>query len=189
MLLPNQQVTAEPLMTLEEYIKSEWYAERRREVVNGRLIPMPEAPDVHNTVTCNVAYCLKDQLPPKQDHLYLLDVKINVPGTTDFYYPDLFITAEADTENNEYYKSYPELIAEVLAHSTYKIKTVDKYIAYTSIPSLKYYLLVEPETVYVVVHSKTGDGKWEAMTYTRITDVIPLPLLNFELPLCEVYPQ
>ncbi|MBD0368566.1 MAG: Uma2 family endonuclease, partial [Flavisolibacter sp.] len=76
---------------------------------------------------------------------------------------------------------------EVLSPSTHIMDTVDKYIAYTTIPSLKYYLIVEPETVYVTLYSKNGDGKWEAMSYVRKTDVIPLPLLEISLPLSEVY--
>lgn len=99
----------------------------------------------------------------------------------------MFITREPRLEANRYTKYEPELIVEVLSPSTYNTDTVDKYIAYTTIPSLKYYLIVEPETVYVAVYSKNEEGKWEAMTYTRNTDVISLPLLNLALPLKEVY--
>jgi Uma2 family endonuclease len=56
-----------------------------------------------------------------------------------------------------------------------------------AIPSLKYYLIVEPETVYVTMFSKNDEGKWEAMTYVRKTDVVPMPLLDISLPLEEVY--
>jgi Uma2 family endonuclease len=48
-------------------------------------------------------------------------------------------------------------------------------------------LIVEPETVYVTMFSKNDEGKWEAMTYVRKTDVVPMPLLDISLPLEEVY--
>lgn len=76
---------------------------------------------------------------------------------------------------------------EVISPSSYIIDKVDKYIAYTQIPSLKYYLIVEPETVYVSLYSKNAGGKWEVMTYVRKADAVPLPLLELQLPLTDVY--
>jgi Uma2 family endonuclease len=43
----------------------------------------------------------------------------------------------------------------------YITNTVDKYIAYTTIPSLKYYLIVDPETIYVTLYTKNADGQWK----------------------------
>lgn len=79
------------------------------------------------------------------------------------------------------------MIVEVVSPSTHITDTVDKYLAYTTIPSLKYYLIVEPETAYVTVYSKNAEGKWEAMSYVRKTDVISLPLLELSLLLEDVY--
>jgi hypothetical protein len=46
---------------------------------------------------------------------------------------------------------------------------------------------VEPETVYTTLFSKNAEGKWEAMSYVRNTDVLLLPQLDIVLPLNEVY--
>jgi len=67
-----------------------------------------------------------------------------------YFYPDVFATKEMRTQENEYIKYEPEIIIEVISPLTHITDTVDKYIAYTSIRSLKYYLIVEPETIYVV---------------------------------------
>jgi len=105
----------------------------------------------------------------------------------NYYYPDVFVTNELRTEQNQYIKYEPELIVEVVSPSTHITDTVDKYLAYTTIPSLKYYLIVEPETVYVTVYSKNSESGWEAMSYVRKTDVISLPLLDLSLSLADVY--
>ena len=104
-----------------------------------------------------------------------------------YFYPDVFATREMRTQENQYIKYEPEIIIEVISPSTHITDTVDKYIAYTSIPSLKYYLIVEPETIYVTLFSKNAEGKWEAMSYVRNSDVLPLPQLDIEVPLNEVY--
>ena len=77
--------------------------------------------------------------------------------------------------------------AGTLLCSEYCADTVDKYIAYTTLPSLLYYIIVEPETTYVILHAKNTGGDWETTTYMRNTDVIELPLLGLSLPLSEVY--
>ena len=75
----------------------------------------------------------------------------------------------------------------MISPSSHITDTVDKYIDYTGIPSLKYYLTVEPETIYATLFAKKAEGKWEAMSYVRSTDVLPMPLLELALPLSEVY--
>jgi Uma2 family endonuclease len=96
---------------------------------------------------------------PKSYQVYMNDVKVGIPGGTKYFYPDVFITREQRTEGNQYIKYSPELIVEVVSPSTHITDTVDKYLAYSTIPSLKYYLIAEPETVYVIVYSKNGEDK------------------------------
>ena len=99
----------------------------------------------------------------------------------------MFITKEPKADANRYIKYEPELIVEVLSPSTFRTNTIDKYIAYTTIPSLLYYIVIEPETTYVIVRAKNEGGEWETATYVRKTDMVPLPLLDISLPLNEVY--
>ncbi|MBD0295621.1 MAG: Uma2 family endonuclease [Flavisolibacter sp.] len=174
-------------LTVEEYIRLELQSEQRHEFINGQLIEMPGEKDVNNKCGGFIYIFLMNHLYSKGYEVYINDVKVGTPDGTKYFYPDVFITREPRTEKNQYIKYEPELIVEVLSPSTHIMDTVDKYIAYTTIPSLKYYLIVEPETVYVTLYSKNGDGKWEAMSYVRKTDVIPLPLLEISLPLSEVY--
>ena len=128
-----------------------------------------------------------NHLFPKGFQVFNHDVKVSNFDRTKYFYPDVFITRETATSQNQYIQYEPELIVEVISPSTHITDTVDKYIAYTTIPSLKYYLIVEPETIYATLFSKNAEGKWEAMTYIRNTDVIALPLLEISLPLSDVY--
>lgn len=174
-------------MTVEEYIRHELKAERRSEYVNGHLFEMPGEKDINNEIALFLGAYFLQNLKTKGFFVYTNDVKVGVPGGNKYYYPDVFVTKEGKADNNRYIKYEPELIVEVISPSTHITDTVDKYVDYTAIPSLKYYLIVEPETVYVSLYSKNAEGKWEAMSYVRSADVIPMPLLDLLLPLSEVY--
>jgi Uma2 family endonuclease len=120
-------------------------------------------------------------------YIYAHAVRIAIPNEPKFYYPDVFITKEPQTKNNEYVKYEPELIVEVLSPTTQITDRVDKYIDYTTIPSLKYYLVVEPEIVYITLYHRNEEGGWEAKVFSRKDEIIELPVWGINLPLDKIY--
>lgn len=181
----KQQATP---MTVEEYIQFELTSERRHEYVNGRLIEMPGEKAINNRIALFISTYFVQHLIPKGYQVYNHDVKVASHDRSKYFYPDVFITKEPETVQNEYIKYEPELIVEVISPSSHITDTVDKYIAYTAIPSLKYYLIVHPETPFITCYLKNAESKWEASSFVRKDDVIPLPLLDLSLPLLTVYP-
>lgn len=173
--------------SVEAYIQSELKADCRHEFINGQLIAMSGEKDINNEIALNICMFFLNQLKPKGYKVYMNDVKVGTPDGAKYYYPDVFVTREPRSDQNQYIKYAPELIVEVVSPSTHITDRVDKYLAYTTIPSLNYYLIVEPETIYVTLFSKGAEEKWEAMTYVRNTDVVPMPLLEITLPLEDVY--
>lgn len=182
----GENVLSAPL-TVEAYIQLELQSDRRHEFINGQLIEMPGEKAINNKIAGFIYIFLVNHLFPKGFEVFNHDVKVASYDQDKYYYPDVFLTKEPGTVKNEYIKYEPELIVEVISPSSHITDTVDKYIAYTSIPSLKYYLIVEPETIYATLFSKNAEGKWEAMSYVRSTDILPMPLLELALPLSEVY--
>ena len=173
--------------SVEDYIQHELQSDCRHEFIDGQLIEMPGEKIINNKIAGFIFLFLMNRLHSKGYQVFTHDVKVSSHDRAKYFYPDVFITREVETDTNQYIQYEPELIVEVVSPSTHITDTVDKYIAYTTIPSLKYYLIVEPETVYVTLFSKSAEGKWKAMTYVRKTDVVPLPLLEISLPLEEVY--
>lgn len=186
MAMSNVKQTTQPL-TVEEYIQRELQSERRHEYVNGQLIEMPGEKAINNKIALNISLYLLPQLRAKGYEVYINDVKVASHDKSKYFYPDVFVTKEPDTETNQYIKYSPELIVEVISPSSHITDTVDKYIAYTQIPSLKYYLIVEPETTYVRLYFKNTESKWEVVVYVRNSDTVSLPLLELGLPLTDVY--
>jgi Uma2 family endonuclease len=174
------------ILTVEEYIQHELKAERRSEYINGQLFEMPGEKDINNIIA-GILYllCMK-QLQPKGYFVFNHDIKIGIPNEQKYFYPDVFATKEQRTEFNQYIKHSPELIIEVVSASSHSNDYIDKFIAYTKIPSLQYYLIVEPETILVTLYKRTSDG-WEVEKFTKLTEVIALPVLDIKLPMSEIY--
>jgi Uma2 family endonuclease len=182
----NQKSATTP-MAVDEYIQYELTADCRHEFINGQLFEMPGEKRTNNRVAGNIYMVLRNPLEPKGYAAYSHVMKVSNRDRNKYFYPDVFVTKEPQTETNEYIQYEPELIAEVISPSSRITDTIDKYIDYTTIPSLRYYLVVEPDITYVTVYAKNADGKWEATLYASLNDVVPLPLLELSLPLTEVY--
>ena len=75
---------------------------------------------------------------------------------------------------------------EVVSRATRRIDEGEKKEAYLTIASLSAYLLVEQETPAVVLHRRTEQG-FVREVYTGLDAVIPLPEIDTQLPLADVY--
>ena len=176
-------------LSVEEYIAQELSSERRSEYINGQLFEMPGEKDINNQIALRLALILMQFLKnfdaPYQ--VYAHDVKVKIHGEDKYYYTDVFVTKEEKTEANQYTKSQPVFITEVVSESTQVNDYVDKYIDYTKIPSLEYYLIVEPETLLITVFQRAEDRSWTTVKYTRLEDSVRLDKLNVSFLLSEVY--
>ena len=178
------------LMTVEEYIQYELKSEVRHEYINGQLIEMTGEKKVNNRVATFLTVYFFILLEEKGFTIYSHDLKVGIPGGNRFYYPDWFVSRNTEMPTgpfSDYVDYQPELIVEVMSKTSRTRDTVDKYLDYIKIPSLKYYLIIDPEKIYVTVHFKGENGEWEADAYNERTEVIPLPLLQTELPLSIIY--
>jgi len=93
---------------------------------------------------------------------------------------------EEKNEKNRYIKYHPEIIVEVVSESTQVTDYVDKYIDYTKIPSLQYYMIVEPETVLITVYERTETNEWVTRKYTQLKDNVQLEKMNVSFTLQDV---
>jgi len=178
---------SDKIFTVEEYIKHELTSERRHEFVNGQLFEMPGEKDINNEIAGFIYILFTTFLKPKNYQVFNHDVKVAIPSGNKFYYPDVFITKEEKNEKNRYIKYHPEIIVEVVSESTQVTDYVDKYIDYTKIPSLQYYMIVEPETVLITVYERTETNEWVTRKYTQLKDNVQLEKMNVSFTLQDVY--
>ena len=178
---------AEKTMTVEEYIQFELKSEQRHEYINGQLFEMPGEQVINSTITNFLTAYLSTILYENGYRICSNVVKVAIPGGSRYYYPDWFITKEPLNESNRYIQYKPELIVEIISKTSRTHDTVNKYLDYTRIPSLKYYLIIDPDRIHITVHSKDEKGEWEAEVYSDLQNVIQMPLLQIDLPLSKVY--
>ena len=175
------------IFTVEEYIQNELTSERKHEFVNGQLFEMPGEKDINNEIAFAIALVLHRFLKDKGYTLYSHDMKVAIPGGSKYYYPDVFVTKEEKNDSNSYIKYNPEIIVEVVSESSQVTDYVDKYIDYTKIPSLHYYLIIEPETILITVYSRDENNNRVAHKYTRMEDIVKLEKFGFEFAVKDVY--
>lgn len=181
--------TQENKMTIEEYEEHQLTCEGRHEYDNGHLYRVPDEMDIEN-LTASALVCLFFGTLRKQGYqIYAHTVRIAIPKEPKFYYPDIFITKEADTEYNEYVKYEPELIVEVTSSKNFTRNTVYKFVDYTKIQSLKYYLVVHFLKHITYCHFKDEKGEWTFDIYTLPEEIVPLPLLGIQIHLKEIYQE
>ncbi len=179
--------TSNKKYTVEEYIQHELKSEVRSEFINGQLFEMPGEKDINNEIALRIAFLLMQLLKEKGYEIYAHDIKVKIFGEDKYYYPDVFITKELKTVSNKYIKFEPSLIAEVVSETSQVNDYVDKYIAYTKIPSLQYYIIIEPETTLITCYKRDENGEWITSKYTQLEDLIKLSALDISLQVKQVY--
>lgn len=167
----------------EDYFLFEEQCELRNELVNGNLIAMSGVTKKHNDITANILFLLKTILKGAGFDIYFEAVKVKNPSG-NFFYPDVMV---CHPNPEKYFSNQPILLVEVLSESTRNYDLTDKFIQYKQIPTLYYYLCVEPDQQVVIFYYKNVDGEWMTDTYSKETDIVNLPQLNTSFTLSAIY--
>ena len=180
--------TTNIILTEEDYIQFELSSDIRHELINDTLIDLPGDSPIHNYITGSFYILFRALLKGSAYSVFMDDVKLKITGEKKYFYPDIFLTKEEFDPSKGYILHDAELIVEVLSPGTRLFDTVDKFIEYKKITSLKYYLLVEPEKQYINCLSKNEEGQWESLIYTELQEKIPLTAVeNISFDLQSIY--
>lgn len=173
------------LLTEEEYLAFERASDVRHEFLSGRIYSMAGASREHNLITGNVAGEIRAQLKGKPCETYSNDMRVRVPGTGLYTYPDVvvvcgepvFIDDHNDTLVN------PTLIVEVLSSTTEAYDRGEKFRDYRSIKSFSEYVLIAQNKM-AVDHFVKQKNIW---TIREVEQEIKLVSFSCILTLAEIY--
>ena len=176
----------EPI-SVRAYLDGEALAKRKHEYVEGRVYAMVGASNAHNRIATNGTISLGQRLRGKPCEVFNSDTKIRVQPSsgTRFYYPDFMVVCQSSPPESNF-QDAPTLVAEVLSDSTRRIDEFEKRDAYTSMDSVCVYLLIEQSSPEVVLYRR-GDATFTRECYEGLDVVVPLPEIDCQLPLSELY--
>ncbi len=176
-----------PYITVDEYLAGELASEVKHEYLGGTVYMMAGGRNVHHLIASNFVIACGSRLRGKPCAAYNSDTKVRVQmkSHTRFYYPDGMVVCEPNPPDDTF-QDRPAVLAEVLSDSTRRLDEGEKRDAYLTIPSLKAYLLIDPDRPRVLVYRR-GERGFEPELHDGLEAVIPLPGVDTELPLTELY--
>ncbi len=173
-----------------DFLQRERRSPFRHEYYQGVVTAMAGAGYRHNQAVTNLITALASRLRGKGCTTLPSDMRVHSPVTSFYTYPDAlvvcgkpqFLDAEADTLIN------PSLIAEVLSPSTRQYDLTEKATRYRAIVSLQHYLLIDPATPFVQLHTRTErPGQWLITDLTELAATLQLTAFGIEIPVLELY--
>ncbi len=132
-------------LSLQEFLDWENQQDERHEFHRGEVFAMVGARRIHNEVSGNVYVSLKQQLRGSPCRVFIESMKIKV-GEATILYPDVFVTCDASDLKTQTIFTAPTVVVEVLSPSTQSYDRGSKFTLYRSLPSVREYVLVDPET-------------------------------------------
>ena len=180
---------ADKTYTAEEYLALERQADYKSEYVDGEIFALAGASEPHNLIVTNCVGELRQQLKGKPCKLYSSDMRVQLAKSRRYTYPDLVIVcgkAEFTDETRDTLTN-PTLIIEVLSPSTESYDRGEKFEQYRKLDSLQTYVLVSQDKPLVEVFERQEGGRWLLSEYGGLDSSAPLPNINCELQLSEVY--
>jgi Uma2 family endonuclease len=175
------------LISVDDYLAGELISPVKHEYLGGFVYAMAGARNSHNLVSTNTLVALGGRLRGKRCRPYNSDTKIRVrlPNQIRFYYPEASVICRPNPQSDSF-QDEPAVVVEVLSNKTRRIDEGEKKDNYLAIPSLCAYLLVEQAFPAVYVYRRTENG-FVREVYEGLDAIIPLPEIETELPLAEIY--
>ena len=172
----------------EEYLQSERQAEFKSEYFQGEVFAMSGASRNGNKLVSNFIIELGTKLKGKNCNIYPSDLRVHIPATTLYTYPDIVITCGKEDFLDDQLDTLlnPEILVEVLSPSTEDYDRGRKFGFYRQIPSLKQYVLISSDRRHIETFIKEGDH-WVLYEYIKKEGSLALPSINEKLQLVDIY--
>ena len=160
----------------------------RSEYIKGKIIPMSGSNRAHNLIAGNIFGELRDQLKGSGCEIYMSDMRVSIPATTSYFYPDVGVVCEEPRFEDDVFDTLlnPLVVVEVLSPSTEAYDRGEKFAHYRQLTSLQEYVFVAQDQIRVE-HYHRQQKQWILTDFQKQEEILPLPSIQCELPLQEIY--
>lgn len=173
-----------PVMTVEEFDR--WHARQpeRWELIRGVPVMMAQGSRRHTFIKSNIARHLANKLAGTDCYATVDGIEVKERNVDLSAVPDVVVECgPPDFAMSE--AAEPVVVVEVLSPSSERDDTGRKWQGYCLIPSLRHYLVVDQDTRFVTVHTRTGPSSFAEEVVQE--GVVELTALGVSLSLDEVY--
>jgi len=178
------------LLTEKEYLAIERRAEFRSEFHGGEMFAMAGASRRHNRIVTNLVTALDNQLRERPCNVYSNDMRVKIPNTGLFTYPDVVVTCgdESFVDDEQDTLLNPLVIIEVLSASTEACDRGKKFEHYQNIDSLSTYVLVAQDAPRIERYVRHDGGRTWIYTDAHEGDAMfKIEVIGCDLKLEELY--
>ena len=177
--------------TVSEYLRIERDSTDKHEYRDGQILAMAGGTGNHSLIALNVGGELRSRLNGKPCRAYNSDLRIRIPRTPLYTYPDVSVICgpsryDPNDPHNET-ATNPRLLVEVLSPSTEGYDRGEKFSRYRMLDSLEEYVLVSQDTPRVETFFRRPDGAWLFTPVTGLESSVRLASIEIEIPLAEIY--
>lgn len=178
---------AEPIRHLSEaeYLEGEKRSEIRHEYVDGIVYAMTGATRRHNDIVLNIAAALRQPARISGCRVNVEAVKLRIESRRSYYYPDVILSCR--DEPDDYVISQPCAVFEVESRETAQLHRREKRQAYTTLDSLREYVILTQDEVAALVYRRADSGAGWIEEQLGPGDHLHLSCLALDLPLDSLY--
>lgn len=173
----------------QEYLQAERLALDKHEYYQGEIFAMNGASISHNIISMNTTIGLGNKLNGKNCQPFGSDLRIHIPESSLYTYPDLsIICGEIETTDDNFdTATNPSVIIEILSKSTRDYDKGGKFNLYRQIESLQEYILIDSENIFVEKFTKNIDNSWELTEYKDLEKSFKIETVQIEMMLLDIY--
>jgi Uma2 family endonuclease len=176
-------------LTPEEYLAIERKAEYKSEYIDGEMYAMSGASLRHNKIVGNVVGQLFQQLLGRPCSVLPSDMKVGMPDSRKFFYPDVSVLcgeAQFYDERRDIILN-PILIVEVLSESTAAFDRGEKFESYQQLVSLQEYILISQDKKFIQHYVRQTPESWIYTAAFGNEGFLTLPSIECTLSLQLIY--
>lgn len=175
--------------TVEDYLRMESESIEKHEYYKGEIFSMSGAKMPHNVITSNLIGHLHPKLKNSSCQVFGSDLAVYVEANGLFTYPDISIVCgePVTRENDDLHLMNPSVLIEVLSASTKQYDRGDKFKLYKGLSSLKEYVLIDSNAVFVEQFVKNVKGEWVLQKFSQPGDNLSFGTAGVSVFLKEIY--
>ncbi len=176
--------------TLKDYFGIEESSQIRHEFYDGEIFAMAGGSRNHNRITLNLVVALDATLRKTECALFSIDMRVRTTGGL-YTYPDLLVVCGNVELSDDPLETItnPVVVMEVLSPSTRDYDRGEKFTQYSTIRTLKDYVLIEQSLVGIEHWWLTPAGEWELQRHGSPDSRLQVSSIGFTVSLSEIYDQ